>query len=783
MQISTTLRPGDSVRVRARRWRVTDVRPFEECRLLTLATRDEEGAQATQVFIEPFEDVVSCSEQTVRRVSLARWRAHCRALIASAAPAGALRTAHAARIDLLPHQLEPALAILRGIGCRVLLADDVGLGKTVQAALIASELRARGAADRILILTPAGLRDQWEGELRERFGIAATVLDVPALHDRIAEVPVGMNPWSTVATAVASIDFVKRPEVLPVVAACRWDAVIVDEAHACSTDTDRFHAVAALSQRASWVIMATATPHSGDAAAFARLQAIGAHHDGLLVFRRTRDSVRQQSARRIHRLWVRPTRAERRIHRLLDAFARAITSERGDTRDVQLALAVLYKRALSSAWSLAQSIDRRIAVLRGAGGEPPPPQLALPFDAAAGETDSADEAPAWPAQLALTSGEREMRLLARLAAAARRAQGHESKMRAVRRLLARVDEPVLVFTEFRDTLQHVREQIGGTPAVLHGGLSRGERRAAIDAFAGGARLLLATDAGGEGLNLQRACRVVINLELPWNPLRLEQRIGRVDRIGQTRTVHVFHLLGRGTGEHRVLARARARVARARQQLPMPDPLGDLLDGRGAPVRATEAIGAVDLGDAASLEAERLALVRRVAGGGSTCGPPRSCLVARTRNRNTRRRLRSALLLFRVGWENGRGRPIATWVVGLQLPASLRGSADSLAPEVVDALRRAMSHASRVPAEEVIRTHEAFVAAQLARERAVALHSPADLPSLYQAGLFDRRADRARAAAGAIAAAWRHDSMSRMEALELESAVTAAEPELLLVLER
>src|SRR5207245_9943771 len=130
------------------------------------------------------------------------------------APSGSLMSSRLARIDLLPHQLEPALAVLRGLGSRVLLADDVGLGKTIQAGLIVSELRALGAADRVLIITPAGLRDQWAHELSARFGIEAAVLDVRALRRSVATLPVGVNPWQTVPVAIASIDYIKRTEVL-----------------------------------------------------------------------------------------------------------------------------------------------------------------------------------------------------------------------------------------------------------------------------------------------------------------------------------------------------------------------------------------------------------------------------------------------------------------------------------------------------------------------------------------------------------------------------------------
>src|SRR5262249_5327327 len=143
---------------------------------------------------------------------------------------------------------------------------------------------------------------------------------------------------------------------------------------------------------------------------------------------------------------------------------------------------------------------------------------------------------------ALADASHERELLRELAAAARLAARHETKIAAIVRLLDRVQEPVVVFTEYRDTLRHLQRAIGRPAAVLHGGLAREERAAALDEFVSGrCSILLATDAAGEGLNLHQTCRLVVNLELPWNPMRLEQRIGRVDRIGQRRTVHAIHL--------------------------------------------------------------------------------------------------------------------------------------------------------------------------------------------------------------------------------------------------
>src|SRR5437773_3924987 len=186
------VRVGDHVRVRRQRWRVVDLRRYEGCRVVTVTGTAGVSAGAERHFLLPFDTLDKLRPVTALRfVRPRRWRRACRALLADQPSPGGLETARRARIDLLPHQLEPALAVLRGYGSRVLLADDVGLGKTIQAGLVCAELLARGAIDRILVLTPAGLRDQWTQELADRFSIAATIVDAPGLRRLTATLPVG----------------------------------------------------------------------------------------------------------------------------------------------------------------------------------------------------------------------------------------------------------------------------------------------------------------------------------------------------------------------------------------------------------------------------------------------------------------------------------------------------------------------------------------------------------------------------------------------------------------
>ncbi|HXH07559.1 MAG TPA: DEAD/DEAH box helicase, partial [Vicinamibacterales bacterium] len=560
---------GDRVILRDERWRVLDLAPGADCAALRLAAAGETNIGQTRTFLLPFDRVRPLARRGApRRVGRARWVRGLARVLADALPPGGLLSPASAAIDLLPYQLEPALALVRGHATRVLLAGDVGLGKTVQAGLVLHELGARGEGRRALVLVPAGLKDQWAAELRHRFGLAAVVADALWLAGAGVRLPRGVSPWSLPGVFVASIDLVKRPEVMADLEGLVWDLVIVDEAHAVAGATDRRIAADALCRRARYVVLATATPHAGDPAAFEALCTTGRldpREPPVLLFQRTAAVVPglARQRRRMRLLSVTPTPDERRMHRLLETYTRLVWRDaagRAD-RDPLVAMIVLRKRALSGPFALLRSLVRRRAAL---AGEPPPAQLSLPFDPddehAAGTDD--EEPVAVLSSRGLADAGRERALLDDLVEAARTAARAESKLAFLRRALRRTREPAIVFTEYRDTLLHLAEQLapGERLALVHGGLPGPSRREQLDRFTGGeARLLLATDAAGEGLNLHARCRWVIHYELPWNPMRLAQRTGRVDRLGQPRPVHAWHLVAADTAEQLVLARLAVRL--------------------------------------------------------------------------------------------------------------------------------------------------------------------------------------------------------------------------------
>src|SRR2546423_12358933 len=330
------LRAGDAVRIRGERWRIVTDASFPDVSIV-----DVDGCDATNLgtkarFLLPFEriDTLAARSTVPRIVTHARWRRAARAMLAGAVPHWAsLRAAARAQLAILPFQLEPAIAVTRGDACRVLIADEVGLGKTIQAALIVAETIARTPDARALIVSPAGLRDQWRAELRSRFGLDAEVLDAGGVARNAAQLVPDADPWSIHPLVITSIDYVKRPEVLRALETLTWDAGVFDEAHALAGRSRRATAAAAPARRARTAAMPTATPHPGDDEAYARLCELGDLGAAfpLTIFRRTRFDVGLPHGRRTRQLRIRPTGAELAMHRALDDLARRLTDDNDAT--------------------------------------------------------------------------------------------------------------------------------------------------------------------------------------------------------------------------------------------------------------------------------------------------------------------------------------------------------------------------------------------------------------------------------------------------------------------
>ncbi len=725
---------GASLDVRGETWKLARAQRFDACTILTLEGRDRSNAGERIRVIAPFDRPRVVASRKLRRRSRRRVIASALAAIAGARRSTGLWTAAQSSIELWPYQLEPALAVIRG-ATRLLLADAVGLGKTIQAGLILSELRERGWVERALIVCPAGLRCTWARELRERFNITAAVLDQSSIAERIAAWPQGVSPWSGHAVAIASIDFVKRPEILSAIANEPIDLVIADEAHHLAPGTDRGAAISRIASRAPWCVLVSATPHSGDRAAYEYLTAMGAAGDPIAIFRRRRSDVGLAVSRRSHVLRVQPSGDEAALLAAIERYARAIWRARGrHDRSVRLIAMTMARRAASSTAAITRTLNRRIELLTNVAAEPA--QSPLPWE----EADDADdvEEDQVLAARGLDNADEERAVLEHLRALAARCDA-SSKIRRLRRLLRLAGEPAVVFTEYRDTLDAIVASLSGSPLrvrSIHGGVPADLRRDAVEAFnEGRADVLVATDAAGEGLNLHHRSRLVIDIELPWNPLRLEQRVGRVDRLGQRRTVHAIRMFHPGTIESEVLEHLRVRRQRAEDALDRPTSdaavAAAIFEGTSTepgPVEIqTHAI------ETATAEAARLGQRRRLHHFHSTTARTWTPPPAHSRS--------PLIALHRVTFVNDAGG-----VVGEQLQG-LRVERDHEPLEQRD-WRRLFEHLDAMvprPSPERPADRAAFarrvaaIRARLKREHAVR----------YQRSLFDRRADADAAARQAV----------------------------------
>ena len=378
-----------------------------------------------------------------------------------------------------------------------------------------------------------------------------STVDTIAAHARwlrrmVADLPADVSPWAAPGVYLGSVDFFKRNDVARSLEAQIWDLLVVDEAHTATSPTDRHAALSTIAARARRIVTITATPFSGDTASFASLAALGSGR-----WRTAAPDVpavprgrRRKSRRRRHQFVPVPVRrAESRLQRLLERYPRdvggrlpAMSKARGWRHDSAQARVVVAGGGRPFAHAAAGIAPR-------AGDVAPLDNSRCSKTKARPEDELPDAALATPG---LADAALEPRWLAILVARPRGGGGRLEK-RCLGRLLRRVRDEA-------DCLHRVSRHAAsarGRPAAVAAAARRldgGRARVGAGAIQRPGGLLLATDAAAEGLNLQRRCRLVVNYELPWNPARLEQRIGRVDRIGQQRTVHAITLVARDTAE-------------------------------------------------------------------------------------------------------------------------------------------------------------------------------------------------------------------------------------------
>ena len=752
--------PGDVVWIRRRRWRVEQARRDRHVVRLDVASRDRR-----LTFLAPFDrPAAAAGRERPRWTREARARARLAHLLARAHGARTIASAVAARVDLLPHQLEPALAMATGVR-RVLLADEVGLGKTIQAALIVAEVLRRGLAARVLLIVPAPLRDQWIRELDDRFRIACLIADRDGLEDLSRSSVRGDSPWQRAGVWIASVDFLKQPHVVRAMPSEPWDLLVIDEAHTVCGESARHDVTHALARRSRRVALLTATPHDGDEARFGRLLALGAlpgEDEAPTVFRRMRGAVGLAGRRRTRCVFVEPSTAERRLLDTLQHFERAVMAAAGaGRRDAALILlSVFRKRALSSMAALTVTFERRLAWLNGQDSafEVDWVQPRLGFDGADVVTEEDHDALLADVGLPADHERTWIRRLLTLADAARRRDGKVARVAA---LVARTPEAVVIFTEFRHSLEAMSARLHRLRphAILHGGQTPAERRGELDRFlSGGVPVLLATDVASLGLNLQHRARWVMSLDVPWNPARLEQRAGRVDRIGQTRPVHVTMLAFRHPAEQRLLAHVWRRAEVARRALGT-----DMFDGtptpaamrawvlEASPLAAAPPAAAATLATcrrwarparwhARGLQRQRLFARRWQAPETALDAAPGICVAQQSAA--WRRAVGPMTCVFTVPLVDGTGVVLERHVAAVRIDTTIAVTDARTRRVLVDAARRAAARAAEPRARALTRRVARLLARVAPREHAlVAGIDERDQMREAQPGLFDDRDSR------------------------------------------
>lgn len=673
----TTLLPGTLISARGLRWEVVLSQPAGEQTLYRLRCQEGSLRGRELDLLSPFEKLepVSTALRPERAAPLADWRVfHQAFLLEQALGPAAFQAVQPGRLTIQPYQLVPVMRALRMSRVRLLLADGVGLGKTVEAGLVLAELIARRRAHRILILSPAGpLLQQWRREMRDRFGLRFRVLDRDSLQEIRFASELNSNPFMSEAYGLISIDFAKQEAVLGEIEKAQWDVVVIDEAHHCVSlgdagdreDSQRRRLAETLSRQADALLLLTATPHDGFDPHFASLVEL---LDPSLVD--GRGSLRGEVYRRhvIRRLKTHvkdpvtgaPLLPERQV------FPRAVPfSKEGGPRfaafqqgllaliaprlrtalrqrrygDV-LCFITLLKRSVSTVAACRatlgavgrrlgqlqeeglerqearkqrlrtlRALERRMARFGTLSADEEREHAGLEAEEIAAEL--AEEAQAQPGdaetlarearrdRTSLSRLDETLRGLRELEQLAKEAEGEDPKLRQLVEEIRsiRAAEPganVLVFTEYIDS-QHAAVarfraavasgQIHGEILSLSGleaddgGEVEGERARAreriLSRFGDADGLVLVTtDTSAEGLNLHARCHHLLHVELPYNPNRLEQRNGRIDRFGQKREPIVRYLYLAGTFEERLLLRLVAKWERQRARLTfVPNTLG------------------------------------------------------------------------------------------------------------------------------------------------------------------------------------------------------------------
>ncbi|MEH7226481.1 SNF2-related protein [Bacillus sp. JJ1566] len=436
---------------------------------------------------------------------------------------------HLPQLTPLPHQLEVAKQVVEKMNGKAILADEVGLGKTIEAGLILKEYMIRGLVKKVLILVPASLVSQWASELNQKFYI-------PAVQQKKSYM------WEQYDVIVSSIDTAKRSPHREIVYEQDYDLIIIDEAHKLKNNkTKNYEFVQNLKKK--FCLLLTATPiqnrideifnlvsllkpgHLGNQENFEELfgkrsRSLNDHEhlkelvNKVMIRNRRDDTGIEWTKRKVETVPIEFSETEQELYDAISAYRSSFSGFASS----MFSILTLQREACSSREAVYFTLKKML------------------------EKKNEDGTASAPADMVLGLMKKVEQVT------------QNSKAEKAVELIKQIDDKVIIFTEYRATqmyLQWFLQQNGISSVPFRGGFKRGKKDWMRELFKGKVQVLIATEAGGEGINLQ-FCNHIINYDLPWNPMRLEQRIGRIHRLGQEKDVHIYNFATKNTVEEHIL---------------------------------------------------------------------------------------------------------------------------------------------------------------------------------------------------------------------------------------
>lgn len=533
----------------------------------------------------------------------------------------------------LPHQLHVLNRALSNNNVRYILADEVGLGKTIEAGLIIKELKTRGLIKRILVVCPTGLVTQWSLEMQDKFNEKFHVI-LPEDYDTIRKITGNEDVYGQFDQVISPMDSIKplerrvgwteekiaeyNEERIYSIINSGWDLVVIDEAHrvaGSSGEVARYKLGNLLAAASPYLLLLTATPHNGktepflrlirlvDEKAFPNINAIVKEQVAPYVIRtEKREAIdnngnklfKNRTTRAIELHWDERHSMQRRLYEMVSDYVaqnyNKAMRNRGKNMWFVFLLIMMQRLVTSSTSAVRESMERRVKVLE---------EQAFKYQSMSEEEFAEMELEGNMedaiAAISLDIKE-EIAQLNDIIAVAKQAEFQYLDVK-VEPLLEIIDDlfaedrqrKVIIFTEFVATQSYLVKLLkdrGYSTSILNGSMSIEERNAVLQEFKTETDILISTDAGGEGLNLQFS-NCIINYDLPWNPMKIEQRIGRVDRIGQQRDVIVYNFILADTVENRVKAVLEEKLSVILKEIGI-DKYSDVLDSETAELNFTDA---------------------------------------------------------------------------------------------------------------------------------------------------------------------------------------------------